>query len=134
MRLLDAVGLSGDISARRPCELSGGQCQRVAIARALAVSPRVLICDEALASLDIPQQARILKLLIHLQQNMNLTCLFITHDLGAVSRLCPKMAILKDGKIIEAGDTRQLLHYPVHPYARQLMQHGDAPSGDNLLA
>jgi ABC-type dipeptide/oligopeptide/nickel transport system ATPase subunit len=109
MRLLDAVGLSGDISASRPGELSGGQCQRVAIARALSVNPRVLICDEALAGLDIPQQARILRLLLSLQQNMNLTCLFITHDLRAVSRLCPKMAILKAGKIIEAGDTRQLV-------------------------
>lgn len=125
MQLLDAVGLSGDISARRPCELSGGQCQRVAIARALAISPRVLICDEALTGLDVPQQARILQLLIHLQQNMNLTCLFITHDMSAVSRLCPKMAILKAGKIIEAGDTCQLLHHPVHPYARQLMQSYD---------
>ncbi len=134
MRLLDAVGLSGDLSTRRPGELSGGQCQRVAIARALAVSPRVLICDEALAGLDIPQQARILKLLIHLQQNMNLTCLFITHDLRAVSRLCPKMAILKDGDIIEAGDTRQLLLHPVHPYSRQLMQREDAPSDDNRLS
>ncbi|MFH0995413.1 MAG: ABC transporter ATP-binding protein [Pseudomonadota bacterium] len=133
MQLLDAVGLSGDISARRPGELSGGQCQRVAIARALAINPRVLICDEALAGLDIPQQARILQLLIRLQQSMNLTCLFITHDLRAVSRLCPKMAILKAGKIIEAGDTRQLLHHPVHPYTRQLMQSGHAPSGDDRL-
>lgn len=110
MQLLEAVGLTGDISTRRPGELSGGQCQRVAIARALAVSPRVLICDEALASLDMPQQARILKLLIQLQQSMNLTCLFITHDLSAVSRLCPKMAVLNKGRIIEAGSTRQLLH------------------------
>lgn len=62
-----------------------------------------------MAGLDIPQQARILRLLLSLQQNMNLTCLFITHDLRAVSRLCPKMAILKAGKIIEAGDTRQLV-------------------------
>lgn len=122
MRLLDDVGLSGDIFAKRPGELSGGQCQRVAIARALSVNPRVLICDEALAGLDIPQQARILRLLLSLQQSMNLTCLFITHDMSAVSRLCPKMAILKAGKIIEAGNTRQLMHHPVHPYARQLMQ------------
>jgi len=134
MQLLDAVGLSGDISARQPGELSGGQCQRVAIARALAVNPRVLICDEALAGLDIPQQARILRLLLSLQQNMNLTCLFITHDLRAVSRLCPKMAILKAGKIIEAGDTRQLLHHPVHPYARQLIQSGDALDVDDRLS
>ncbi|MBI5589993.1 MAG: ABC transporter ATP-binding protein [Deltaproteobacteria bacterium] len=134
MQLLGAVGLSVNLSARRPCELSGGQCQRVAIARALAVNPRVLICDEALAGLDIPQQARILRLLIHLQQSMNLTCLFITHDLSAVSRICPKMAILTAGKIIEIGDTRQLLHHPVHPYSRQLMQRGDAPSDDGRLS
>lgn len=134
IRLLDAVGLSGDISARRPGELSGGQCQRVAIARALAINPRVLICDEALAGLDIPQQARILKLLIHLQQSMNLTCLFITHDLRAVSRLCPKMAILKDGTIIEAGDTLQLLLHPVHPYTRRLIQSHDRTIGDDRLS
>lgn len=133
IRLMDAVGLSGDISARRPGELSGGQCQRVAIARALAANPQVLICDEALAGLDIPQQARILQLLIHLQQNMNLTCLFITHDLRAISRLCPNMAILKDGRIIEAGDTCQLLHHPVHPYVRQMIQSFHAPSGVDHL-
>jgi|GEM_PF-4866743 ABC-type oligopeptide transport system ATPase subunit len=65
---------------------------------------------------------------------MNLTCLFITHDLSAVSRLCPKMVILKDGKIIEAGDTRQLLLHPLHPYARQLIQLGNAPFGDDGLS
>lgn len=122
MQLLDAVGLASHLSARLPWELSGGQCQQVAIARALAVSPRVLICDEALASLDIPQQARIVRLLMHLQTDMNLTCLFITHDLRGISRICPKIAILKDGTIIETGDTLQILHHPRHPYTRQLMQ------------
>jgi len=134
MGLLDSMDLPGDLSARRPWELSGGQCQRVAIARALAVNPQVLICDEALAGLDIPQQARILKLLMHLRQRLNLTCLFITHDLSGVSRLCPEMAILKDGRIIEAGDTRQLMQHPAHPYSRQLIQSRNTPSDDDRLS
>jgi ABC-type dipeptide/oligopeptide/nickel transport system ATPase subunit len=119
--LMHAVGLSPDLAERRPHELSGGQCQRVAIARAISVRPRLLICDEPLSSLDIPHQAQILKLLLDLQTQYGLTCLFISHDLTAVRKFCTQMAIIKDGRIVESGNTMHILHNPLHPYSRQLI-------------
>jgi peptide/nickel transport system ATP-binding protein len=93
--LMEMVGLPRSASRRRPAQLSGGQCQRVAIARALSVSPRLLICDEVLVSLDLPQQVAILQLLKRLRQELGLSILFISHDMGAVRALCLRTVALE---------------------------------------
>ena len=119
--LLRQTGLSPDLLERRPHQLSGGQCQRVAIARALAVRPRLLICDEILTGLDGPNQVQVLDLLRTLQDRMNLTILFISHDLPAVAYLCGKIAVLQDGKILEETGTSLFLRHPAHSYSRRLV-------------
>jgi oligopeptide transport system ATP-binding protein len=119
--LLRQTGLSEELLERRPHQLSGGQCQRVAIARALAVRPRLLICDEILTGLDGPNQVQILDLLRILQNKINLTILFISHDLPAVAFLCGRIAILLDGKILEETETPLFLRQPAHPYSRSLV-------------
>lgn len=119
---LRQTGLSEDLLERRPHQLSGGQCQRVAIARALAVRPRLLICDEILTGLDGPNQVQVLDLLRSLQDRMNLTLLFISHDLPAVAYLCGKIAVLQDGKILEETGTSLFLRQAAHPYSRRLVE------------
>ena len=96
---MDAVGLPQELSARRPHELSGGQCQRVAIARAVSIRPRLLICDEPLSHLDIPHQARILRLLMDLRECFAMTCLFISHDPVVVRRFCSRIVVLQNGRL-----------------------------------
>lgn len=120
--LLDLVDLPLGCLQSRPHELSGGQCQRVAIARALAVEPELLICDEALASLDLPQQARIVDLLIKLQERTHTSYLFISHDFTLLTKLCSKIAVLKEGRLLEAGSATGILTTPKHPYIKSMVQ------------
>jgi len=102
--LMELLGLPESSCRLKPDQLSGGQCQRVAIARALSVSPELLICDEALVSLDLPQQMKIIKLLITMQKEMGLGLLFISHDTKTVSRLCQRILYLDHGKIKTPSD------------------------------
>ncbi|MBU0970764.1 MAG: dipeptide/oligopeptide/nickel ABC transporter ATP-binding protein [Proteobacteria bacterium] len=97
--LMEILGLPKSSARLKAGQLSGGQCQRVAIARALSVSPKLLICDEALVSLDLPQQVNIIKILMTLQREMALSLLFISHDIKTVSRLCQRILYLDQGKI-----------------------------------
>ncbi len=120
--LLASVGIPWSLAGRRPHELSGGQCQRVSIARALAVQPQLLICDEALAGLDIPQQVRIIRLLADLQKERQLTYIVIDHNLNVINRLCARMAVMKEGAILEIGTTEDILHRPRCPYTQLLVQ------------
>lgn len=108
-RLLETVGLSADYLGARPNELSGGQCQRAAMARALAVEPKLLICDEALSSLDLPQQVRMLRLLARLQVELGLAYLFISHDPDLVRILCPRSLLIQRGRVLAQGRTRDVL-------------------------
>jgi len=119
--LLDKVGLARDSKWRYPHEFSGGQRQRIAIARALAVSPQLLICDEPTSALDVSVQAQILNLLKSLQDELGLSYLFITHNLGVVEYLAHEVCVMYLGRIVERGTTQEVMHLPKHPYTQALL-------------
>jgi len=119
--LLDQVGLARNAKWRYPHEFSGGQRQRIAIARALAVSPQLLICDEPTSALDVSVQAQILNLLKSLQRDLNLSYLFITHNLGVVEYIAHEVCVMYLGRIVERGTAEEVLRSPKHPYTKALL-------------
>jgi len=116
---LVSVGLSKDAMRRYPHEFSGGQRQRIAIARAIVARPQLVLADEAVSALDLSTRIRIVDLLKQLGQSM--TLVFVSHDLGVVAALCEEIVILERGKIVESGNTRQILAGPSHPYTKKLI-------------
>ncbi|SDQ10830.1 ABC transporter ATP-binding protein [Quadrisphaera sp. DSM 44207] len=119
--LLELVGLDPAVASRYPHEFSGGQRQRVGIARALAGEPDFLVCDEAIASLDVSVQAQVLNLLRRLQRQLGLTLLFISHDLAAVRHLSDRIAVMYLGRVVEVGPARLVGRDPQMPYAQALL-------------
>ena len=119
--LLESVELSQTSSDRYPHEFSGGQRQRISIARALATQPRLLICDEPTSALDVSIQAQILNLLKDLQEELNLTILFISHDLPVVRQMCNRIGVLKEGKLCEVSNTEELFLKPKDSYTKELL-------------
>ncbi|MFO1329160.1 MAG: ABC transporter ATP-binding protein [Rubrivivax sp.] len=118
---LQRVGLDPALAQRFPHQFSGGQRARVGIARALAVKPRFLICDEAVAALDVSIQAQVLNLFMDLRQTLGLTYLFISHDLGVVRHLCDRVVIMYLGRVVETGQAEAFFAQPRHPYAQALL-------------
>ena len=121
MTLAD-VGLDKSFVDRYPHEISGGQCQRACIARALLVNPRLLVLDEPVSSLDQEVQSTIIEMLIKLKQEKALTYLFITHDLGLSKSFCDRIAVMKDGKVIEEGSAKEIIENPKEAYTKQLVE------------
>jgi len=121
-RLLNAVGLSLNMAERYPHEFSGGQRQRVGIARALSVSPSFIICDEPVSALDVSIQAQILNLLKSLQERLNLTYLFISHNLQVIGYLCDEVWVMYRGQIVECASATDLFTHAAHPYTQLMLK------------
>lgn len=121
LELVKLVGLHPELLKRRPQALSGGQRQRVSIAQALASEPEILVCDEPVSALDVTTQAQVLDLLTALQRKLGLAMLFISHDLGVVEHMSHRIAVMKDGKIVETGTTEEIIGSPQHPYTQSLL-------------
>jgi oligopeptide/dipeptide ABC transporter ATP-binding protein len=119
--MLERVGLTADMARRYPHEFSGGECQRVGIARATVLRPNLLVCDEAVSSLDVSIQGQIINLLLDLQQEMGMAILFISHNLAVVRHLSHRVLVMYLGKLVEVAPCEALFAAPVHPYTRALL-------------
>jgi oligopeptide/dipeptide ABC transporter ATP-binding protein len=119
---LSAVGLDPAFATRYPHELSGGQRQRIGIARAILPVPSIVIADEPVSALDVSVQAQVLNLLMDLRERLNLSMIFISHDIGVIGYVSHRVAVMYMGRIVELADAQAILERPTHPYTRALMQ------------
>ncbi len=121
LELLDKVGLSAEHALRYPAEFSGGQLQRIGIARALAVNPEFIVCDEAVSALDVSCQSQIINLLEDMQEKLNLTYLFISHDVSVVRHISTRIGVMYLGKFVELGTSEEIGFRAAHPYTKALL-------------
>lgn len=119
--ILEKIGLSPDVMRNYPHAFSGGQQQRICIGRAIALNPKLIVCDEAVSSLDVSLQAQILNLLIELKETSNFSYLFISHDVSVIRYISDYVVILYLGKIVEQGPTEEILNHPQHTYTQALL-------------
>lgn len=126
--LLNEVGLEASDYSKYPHEFSGGQKQRIGIARALALRPSLIIADEPVSALDISIQAQILNLLSELKSEHRLSLLFIAHNMGVIKYLCDRVAVMKDGRIVEEGSVEEVFTSPQHPYTKALLEAMPVPN------
>jgi len=135
--LLDKVGLPVNAMDKYPHEFSGGQRQRIGIARSIALNPKMIICDEPVSALDVSIQSQILNLLMDLQNDLNLTYLFISHDLTVVRHISDRVAVMYLGRIVEMADADEIYTAPLHPYTKALIsaipRYSDSDSGERII-
>lgn len=121
LELMELCGLNKDYITRYPHEFSGGQRQRIGIARALAVNPKLIVCDEPVSALDVSIQSQIINLLIELKKKLDLSLIFISHDLSVVRHIADRVVVMYLGRVMEVGDTKDIFENPQHPYTQALL-------------
>lgn len=131
---LTAVGLNPSFAERYPHELSGGQRQRAGIARAILPTPAVIIADEPVSALDVSVQAQVLNLMMDLREQLGLSMLFISHDIGVIGQISDRVAVMYMGRVVELADARTILDRPMHPYTRSLMAAVPRPDPSQRIA